>query len=204
MTTEQTTTQTMETKTWKTLLANFEMKTYNGFEIMVHKETLYINATKLCHDVSLTEGKHIKEFYKLKKSPQFLDYVNYLWEKMGPNQNGDTRSAVKNYLIHPELFDMVEVVNGKGYPNEVRGQYVHPDLIHCVLTMTSIKYLDITTQLMNSIDKTVHKKLEELKLPDIPKHAEPIFVQTVKTLIPEENLRGQRAFEAQYCWGIRD
>lgn len=204
MTTEETTTQTMKTQTWKTLLANFEMKTYNGFEIMVHKETLYINATKLCHDICLKEGKRVKEFYNLKKSPQFLDCVDYLWDKMGPTDKMGPRSAVKQYLIKPELHDMVEVVNGKGYQNEVRGQYIHPDLIHCVLTMTSIKYLDITTQLMNSIDKTVHKKLEELKLPDIPKHAEPIFVQTVKTLIPEENLRGQRAFEAQYCWGYRD
>lgn len=127
MTSEQTTTQAenIQTKTWKTLLANFEMKTYNGFEVIAHSETGYVNATKLCHNICLKEGKRVKDFFHIKKSPQFLDYCAYLSGKQGPTKSEGPRKAVENYFINPELDNLVEVVNGKGYPNDVKGQYVH-------------------------------------------------------------------------------
>lgn len=204
-------------------LSDFEKRTYNGFDILVHVQTNYINATKLCHDVSLKEGKHIKQFKNIKVSPQFNDYCDYLYEESTNkgsaefqptintfktdsiyNDSNNTHSNVKEYLINPSNHDLVENITGKGFNNDVKGQYIHPDLLHFVLTLTSIKYLRITTKLMNSIDNKVHEELKKRKLNDVMANAEPIFIQTVSSMIDEANKRGQEAFEAQYCWGYRD
>lgn len=190
MTTEQTTTQTINDKT-----ENFELITYNGFEILIHKETSYFNATKLCHEICLKEGKRVKEFKHLKKSPQFLDAAEYYREKMGPTNFGGPNS----HLINPELGGMIEVINGKGFKNEVRGHYCHPELIDAVLTLTSIKYLDLVHQLMNSINDSVHEQLKNENKPDIPENAKPIFEQKVAVVSHVVS-----DLENQQNWGIRE
>ena len=57
---------------------------------------------------------------------------------------------------------------------------------------------------MDAINERVHEKLKDEKLPDEPKHAEPMFNKVVVSFIDEANRRGQRAYESQYCWGCRD
>ena len=175
----------------------FTKATYNGFEILVHTQTGYINATRLCHDVSLKEGKRIKEFKNLKQSPQFIDYIEYLRE----NASAEIQLTpeLKKFLINPSDFDMLENITGKGYNNDIKGTYIHPKLINCVLTMTSIKYLKIVSELMDSINSRVHEQLKQQQLEDTPSNAQPIFNKQVQQFT-QMSLEKQN----QQCWGVRD
>lgn len=187
-----------ECETSKTIIKykehDFIKATFNGFEILVHKQTEYINATKLCHDVSLKEGKRCKEFYHIRKSPQFIDYVEYIKDGKGP-----TDFEGRKFLIKPSDFDMIENVVGKGYNNDIKGTYIHPKLINCVLTMTSIKYLKIVSKIMNTINTSIHEQLEKQQLNDTPEHAQPIFNNIVQTFT-QQTLEQQN----QQCWGVRE
>ena len=66
------TVKTAEKKTtWKDHGEKFMMTTYNGFEVIVHVETGYYNATKLCSNYG-------KRFNNLKRNQEFIRCINYL------------------------------------------------------------------------------------------------------------------------------
>lgn len=175
---------------------DFVKTTYNGFELITHKQTLYINATKLCHEVSLKEGKKIKEFKNIKQSPQFLDYIDFLHEFSSAEIQ--PTPEMEKFLIKPSNFGLVENITGKGYNNDIKGVYIHPKLINCVLTLTSIKYLKIVSELMDTINEQIHEQLKINNQPDTPTNAQPIFQHII------EQHRFVSDEENNLCYGYRE
>ena len=164
----------------------YKNTTYNGFSLLTRTNDNYFNATKLCHEISEREGKHVKEFYNVKESPQFKDYRDLIVSSWSPEIQG-THSPV-------------EVVNGKGVLNEVRGSYVHPQLINCVLTLTSIKYLEIVSHIMDKINEysqatgqTFNETKDQLiaqlqaKIDEQSQQIQQLETKIAQTSVPEEN-----------------
>ncbi|KAA6365465.1 MAG: hypothetical protein EZS28_039008, partial [Streblomastix strix] len=116
---------------------NFTIGSYNGFEIMIRDSDGFINATKLVQQIN--EREHTtKELRNITRSPVFVEYKQYL-EKISPfNLNGPLC-----YLL-PTAF-----------MNDVRGTYVHKQLLNIICIKSSVKYLHHVTTIMDKINETV-------------------------------------------------
>ena len=134
--------QTVGTTTYTCNSIKYEMRTYNGFSVMIRTDNRYFNATMLCHQICKIEGKRVKEFYNLKRSPQFLDYMQFVANEGSPQFEGTS--------------DVMILISGRGVLNEVRGYYLHPAMMNCILTLTSIKYLDTVSHIMDTINDYTH------------------------------------------------
>ncbi|EAX93011.1 hypothetical protein TVAG_007350 [Trichomonas vaginalis G3] len=55
--------------------------------------------------------------------------------------------------------------------NEFKGICIHPDLVHFVAEWCSVKYAFYVKDIMDSIDKKVHEKLDEEELEDTVENA---------------------------------
>ncbi|EAX98010.1 hypothetical protein TVAG_114620 [Trichomonas vaginalis G3] len=87
----------------------------------------------------------------------------------------------------------------KGVINEFKGIYIHPDLIHFVAEWCSVKYAFYVKDIMDSIDKKVHEKLDEEELEDTVENAKPLFEQEVRKM-REKQLEHER----EICYGYRN
>lgn len=173
------------TITWKN--ENFVRKSYNGFSILVRESDNFINATKLCHEICIKEGKRTKEFYHLKKSPQFIDYVDYIKNK---------NSSYQTINLYYDL--------GSKALNDIRGYYIHKELINCVITLTSIKYLDIIgNNIMDLVNDRMHAKQIE---------AEQNYIEVISNLQSEieilkynmNDIKSTSIYEAKCNMGINE
>ncbi|KAA6362086.1 MAG: hypothetical protein EZS28_042387 [Streblomastix strix] len=115
---------------------NFTIGSYNGFEIMIRDSDGFINATKLVQQIN--EREHTtKELRNITRSPVFVEYKQYL-ERISPfNLNGPLC-----YLL-PTAF-----------MNDVRGTYVHKQLLNIICIKSSVKYLHHVTTIMDKINET--------------------------------------------------
>lgn len=160
----------------------FEVKTYNGIEIIFEINTGYFNASQMCssNDKSWRDYKRTKMYQR-----KLAAFVKIL----GAGIPAPSMIA-KNGVI-PRF----------------QGEYLHPKLIHFVAEYISDEYAFKVAELMDSINDQVHKQLEEKKLDDKPDNSQKLFISTCETiisLIDDANKRGQQAFEQQFAYGIHD
>ncbi|KAA6355175.1 MAG: hypothetical protein EZS28_049298 [Streblomastix strix] len=118
---------------------SFTIGSYNGFEILIRDQDGYVNATKLVQLINEQENTN-KQLKKITLTQMYRDYKRLIQDKSaGPKK--DQPPQLEYQLINE-------------YINEVRGTYVHKKLINIICMKTSIKYLDIVTDIMDKINET--------------------------------------------------
>ena len=184
--------------------------TYNGMAILTDAFTGFVNATKFCAQFTTKGGKQ-KRFADITKYNGWDEFVEEFENEYSPDSNLSAKlkkiTCVDNYRGRFRSGKWWKYELNQQLQNnqvEFRGTYVDPRMINAIACFISPKYLITVGKIMDAIDKRVHGELEKAKLPDEPKHAEPMFTKIVFSFIDEANRIGQCAYEAQYCWGCRD
>ncbi|KAI5507976.1 KilA, N-terminal/APSES-type HTH, DNA-binding family [Trichomonas vaginalis G3] len=121
----------------------FTKGTYNGIEVLRRDKDGYINATKMAREAG--KLNHLNRFLNSAKMQEILEF----WLK----EYGRAKSGSTSKQAFYELT--------KGVINEFKGIYIHPDLVHFVAEWCSVKYAFYVKDIMDSIDKKVHEKLDE-------------------------------------------
>ncbi|KAI5516970.1 hypothetical protein TVAGG3_0499460 [Trichomonas vaginalis G3] len=159
----------------------FTKGTYNGIEVLRRDKDGYINATKMAREAGRLN--HLNRFLNSAKMQEILEF----WLK----EYGRAKSGSTSKQAFYELT--------KGVINEFKGIYIHPDLVHFVAEWCSVKYAFYVKDIMDSIDKKVHEKLDEEELEDTVESAKPLFEQEVRKM-REKQLEHER----EICYGYRD
>ncbi|KAI5536709.1 hypothetical protein TVAGG3_0430320 [Trichomonas vaginalis G3] len=159
----------------------FTKGTYNGIEVLRRDKDGYINATKMAREAG--KLNHLNRFLNSVKMQEILEF----WMK----EYGRAKSGSTSKQAFYELT--------KGVINEFKGIYIHPDLVHFVAEWCSVKYAFYVKDIMDSIDKKVHEKLDEEELEDTVENAKPLFEEEV-----EKMREKQLEHEREICYGYRD
>ncbi|KAA6378925.1 MAG: hypothetical protein EZS28_025549 [Streblomastix strix] len=142
----------------------FIIGSYNGFDILIRNKDGFINATKLVQQIN--EMEHTKkELRNITRSPVFIEYKQFL-EKIRPfNLNGPLC-----YLLPASFM------------NDVRGTYVHKQLLNIICIKSSVKYLHHVSLIMDAINERILATHDETT--SIQEHAE----ETFNMVIEEQNI----------------
>ncbi|KAI5497030.1 hypothetical protein TVAGG3_0808540 [Trichomonas vaginalis G3] len=159
----------------------FTKGTYNGIEVLRRDKDGYINATKMAREAG--KLNHLNSFLNSAKMQEILEF----WLK----EYGRAKSGSTSKQAFYELT--------KGVINEFKGIYIHPDFVHFVAEWCSVKYAFYVKDIMDSIDKKVHEKLDEEELEDTVENAKPLFEQEVRKM-HEKQLEHER----EICYDYRD
>ena len=122
----------------------FTWGSYNDISILIRDSDGYVNVTKL------SETKRVRKYFESDKWREIVEY----WMKI-PHigvQSNDTNSKnipMSHYLLNESIPD-----NKK----ELRGTYVHPELIHFIAEWVSVEYAFKVSYVMNSINELYHVK----------------------------------------------
>ena len=167
---------------------NFKEESYAGISVLFETNSGYFNASRMCSD----NGKQWRH-HKITK-----DWKNKIaaLEKRLEMASGTSGRILPHATFTP-----------KDVPNEFRGEYVHPKLIHFVAEFVSDDYAFMVADLMDSINEHAHKKLEIEHKPITNANVKREVEQTVKTFksfIDEANKKAQLNYERTSCWGSRD
>ncbi|KAI5497604.1 hypothetical protein TVAGG3_0816990 [Trichomonas vaginalis G3] len=159
----------------------FTKGTYNGIEVLRRDKDGYINATKMAKEAGRLN--HLNRFLNSAKMQEILEF----WLK----EYGRAKSGSTSKQAFYELT--------KGVINEFKGIYIHPDLVHFVAEWCSVKYAFYVKDIMDSIDKKVHEKLDEEELEDTVENAKHLFEEEVRKMCEK-----QLEHEREICYGYRD
>ncbi|KAI5487565.1 hypothetical protein TVAGG3_0956090 [Trichomonas vaginalis G3] len=159
----------------------FTKGTYNGIEVLRRDKDGYINATKMTREAGRLN--HLNRFLNSAKMQEILEF----WMK----EYGQAKSGSTSKQAFYELT--------KGVINEFKGIYIHPDLVHFVAEWCSVKYAFYVKDIMDSIDKKVHEKLDEEELEDTVENAKHLFEEEVRKM-HEKQLEHER----EIFYGYRD
>ncbi|KAI5553012.1 hypothetical protein TVAGG3_0236190 [Trichomonas vaginalis G3] len=159
----------------------FTKGTYNGIEVLRRDKDGYINATKMAREAGRLN--HLNRFLNSAKMQEILEF----WM----NEYGRAKSGSTSKQAFYELT--------KGVINEFKGIYIHPDLVHFVAEWCSVKYAFYVKDIMDSIDKKVHEKLDEEELEDTVENAKHLFEEEVRKMCEK-----QLEHEREICYGYRD
>ncbi|EAX95323.1 hypothetical protein TVAG_032260 [Trichomonas vaginalis G3] len=159
----------------------FTKGTYNGIEVLRRDKDGYINVTKMAREAG--KLNHLNRFLNSAKMEEILEF----WLK----EYGRAKSGSTSKQAFYELT--------KGVMNEFKGIYIHPDLVHFVAEWCSVKYVFYVKDIMDSIDKKVHEKLDEEELEDTVENAKPLFEEEVRKMHEK-----QIEHEREICSGYRD
>mgnify|MGYP003289531666 CR=1 FL=1 len=107
---------------------------YNDVHIIVRESDGYINATKMGND----NGKEFKALLRNQEWTNILDKFASLW--VGENSP-------------PPLIEL-----SKGYSNKIKGQYIHPKLVHFVAHWCSIDYAFKVAHIMDLLNEELHNR----------------------------------------------
>lgn len=163
----------------------FDDATYNGMELIVESKSKYVNASSFCKQYN-------KRLGRLFESVNWKEYISEFVLEFKDELEGQSTMA----NLPPWSFKL-----NKGIPDSlkrIRGLYVHPKLINYIAIWCSPKYAIRVAKLLDSINTSVHKQLEEQKLNDTPDNSHKLFLSTCETiisLIDDANKRGQQSFE---------
>ncbi|KAI5487546.1 hypothetical protein TVAGG3_0955820 [Trichomonas vaginalis G3] len=159
----------------------FTKGTYNGIEVLRRDKDGYINATKMAREAGRLN--HLNRFLNSAKMQEILEF----WLK----EYGRAKSGSTSKQAFYELT--------KGVINEFKCIYIHPDLVHFVAEWCSVKYAFYVKDIMDSIDKKVHEKLDEEELEDTVENAKHLFEEEVRKMCEK-----QLEHEREICYGYRD
>lgn len=160
---------------------NFEIKTYNGISVIFESNTGYFNATRMSSD----NGRQWRHYKKTKCWTNKVDAFNRFYGEKSSGRN----------LPHEKISFEPENV-----ANEWRGEYIHPKLIHFVAEWCSDEYAFMVAELMDSINDSVHQRLNDLKLTETPQNANTVF----NLIIDEQKDRLVSDNENKQCFGYRE
>ncbi|KAA6366314.1 MAG: hypothetical protein EZS28_038159 [Streblomastix strix] len=118
---------------------SFTIGSYNGFEILIRDQDGYVNATKLVQLIN-EQGNTRKLLKNITSTQMYRDYKRFIQDK-----SAGCKTSQPTQLEY-------QLINE--YINEVRGTYIHKKLINIICMKTSIKYLDIVTDIMDKINET--------------------------------------------------
>jgi len=125
----------------------FTRGTYNDISVIIRDADGFINASKMCDQFN-------KRFRKL--------FENHAWQAY-------LEEFKKEYEVRPETGGPIYELK-KGYTNEIRGSYVHPNLINYIAFWSSPKYAVYVGKIMDLINeknrlssKTLEDTIEDLK-----------------------------------------
>jgi hypothetical protein len=124
----------------------FTIGSYNGFNLTIHDKTGYVNASKLCDDISSTEC--IERRFRDFKSRGKWKNIKEIWVRVETS----TPNSEPIYQLN------------KGYDNDFKGFYVHPDLIHYVAEWASLKNafkVGIIMNLLNQRNQITQETLDD-------------------------------------------
>ncbi|KAI5509690.1 hypothetical protein TVAGG3_0707980 [Trichomonas vaginalis G3] len=159
----------------------FTKGTYNGIEVLRRDKDGYINATKMTREVGRLN--HLNRFLNSTKMQEIIEF----WM----NEYGRAKSGSTSKQAFYELT--------KSVINEFKGIYIHPDLVHFVAEWCSVKYAFYVKDIMDSIDKKVHEKLDEEELEDTVENTKHLFEEEVRKMCEK-----QLEHEREICYGCRD
>lgn len=163
----------------------FKEMTYNGVSLIEDETTGYVNITKAFK----ANGK---QWSKYKQSMRWKDLEEAAKIRIN---SGEWKVEEKWHRPQKDVF--YDVNTG---PNEFRGTYIHPKLVHFVCEYISVDYAFKVAELMDSINDSVHQRLNDLKLPDTTQNANTVF----NLIVDEQKDRLVPDNENSQCWGIRE
>lgn len=159
----------------------FKLETYNGISIIREQKTGKFNASQMCS----SNNKKWRNFNKTK-----------YWKC---KVEAFKRSSF--YQVSEDALIRAPSINAKkGIKPEFQGEYIHPKLIHFVAEWVSDEYAFKVAELMDSINDSVHQRMNDLKISDTPQNANTVF----NLVIDEHKDRLVSDNENQQCWGIRE
>ena len=160
---------------------------YFDAEVIYDKETKFINATKLCQHISKVTGKN-KQFYhwmELKQTQDFIkDILNEKADARIPaaaldNENNNKKVApgIPGATLEGENVLYYKIVNAEYKIREIKGTYLHLDLIPQLCNWASKEYAFKISYIINYIngikdydsaysklkDEKLESKIEEIK-----------------------------------------
>jgi hypothetical protein len=127
----------------------FTQKTYNGVSILVRDADGYVNASKMGNG---DEGHQVRQYLSGKR----FEEVCAVWSlQMGSSEVSTPQQPAKYSLLET-------------YSNEVKGTYIHPDLVHFVAEWVDLEYTFRVQKIMNDLNRQLHSIMEYNGLPDVP------------------------------------
>lgn len=159
----------------------FKLETYNGISIVRETNSNYVNASKMCSD-------NHKTWRKFKQSKYWKDTLEAF------------NLVIKPGLSNAGNFWTASFLAPKQVKPEFQGEYIHPKLIHFVAEYCNKVYAFKVAELMDSINDSVHQRLNDLKLPNTPQNSNTVF----NLIVDEEKDRLVSDNENKQCWGIRE
>ena len=135
---------------------------YFDAEVIYDKETKFINATKLCQHISKVTGKN-KQFYHWMELKQTRDFIkDMLIEKTdaripaaaSDNENNDEKVApgIPGATLEGENILYYKMVNAEYKIREIKGTYLHLDLIPQLCNWASKDYAFKISYIINYIN----------------------------------------------------
>ena len=106
----------------------FEIGSYHGIEILIRKSDKYVNATKLCSQFGTRIGNG-KQFRKLLDNSSWKEFYHEF--SLEYEKNVFAGKAANRNLIDDCM---------NSYAVQLRGYYIHPELINYVTISASPKY----------------------------------------------------------------
>ena len=128
---------------------------YLGFKVIIMKKNGYINASKMCNDISDKIGKE-KRFRKWKTLEHSQELISG-WRKCQSDSEGQNRASEK---IEP----FFKYLGGDKDELFLQGHYVHPDLIVHIASWASPKIAWKVSEIVNKYIVNEYKKqIKKLK-----------------------------------------
>ena len=161
----------------------FIKSTYNGVFILIRKKDGYINASKM--------GNETRRARKFVNSEKF-DELCKMWLKYGSAPNSADRNETK-------ISSKYEL---KYITNELKGTYIHPELVHFVAEWVNYEYAFTVSRIMDSINERAKLKnisdnenLNEIinKLNEENKELRDKIIEQEETIIEQEETITEQA-----------
>ena len=172
----------------------FTKGTYNGTSAILERQTGYVNASSFCKQYN----KRIGRFFE---TEGWKEYIKEFCNEYKAN------SEVAKMPCHENSSDWWRFKLHAGIPKqhqELRGIYVDPRLINYIAEWCSPKYAIRVAKLLDSINTSVHKQLEEKKLEDNVENSKKLFISTCETIVDVVSNNDvsniNEAFENQFSW----
>jgi hypothetical protein len=127
---------------------DFTTRTYMGVSILVRDKDGYVNASKMGNG---DDGRRARDFinpdprYRKSKFAEICDK----WSS--------------RMVSKPAKYKL-----DKGFDNDVKGTYIHPDLVHFVAEWIDLDYAWVVVRIVKEINKQLHSIMEDNDLPDEP------------------------------------
>lgn len=161
---------------------NFGYGKYGEFDVVMMKKNGYINATKLCEDISKKIGKKInfKEWIKTEQAEELMEYIISSGEssnvliKVKHEKNNDIKGTYADPCLIPHLITWASPKHGIKHFRMIREKIINesikekniPKSTQDELSNTQEKLLNTKCELLNTKCELIKTKDELIKTKD--------------------------------------